>query len=54
VSTRTESTICDGGLCNEVRVRLHGYQLRCLEPDGHADQHQWTPELLVDAPQHAR
>ena len=54
MSTRTESTICDVAICNQVRARLHGYQLRCLEPDGHAGEHQWTPELLVDAPQHAR
>jgi hypothetical protein len=32
--------------CDETRsTRLH-YQLRCLLPAGHADQHAWTPELL--------
>jgi len=49
VSTLTEAAICDDALCNEVRARLHGYQLRCLEPDGHPDEHRWTPELLADA-----
>lgn len=49
MSTLTEATICNDALCNEVRARLHGYQLRCLEPDGHPDEHRWTPELLADA-----
>jgi hypothetical protein len=49
VSTLTEATIGAEAPCNEVRARLHGYQLRCLEPDGHRDEHRWTPELLVDA-----
>ena len=48
MSTVTEATTCD-----EVRARLHGYQLRCLEPDGHPDEHRWTPELLADAHDHA-
>jgi hypothetical protein len=52
VSTLTETTICNEALCNEVRARLHGYQLRCLEPDGHAGDHLWTPELLAGAVLH--
>ncbi len=51
MSIPTDSTICADATCNEVRARLHGYQLRCLEPGGHVGEHQWTPELLVDAPQ---
>ena len=33
-------------VCDECRRRRHGYQLRCLEPAGHAGAHRWTPELL--------
>jgi hypothetical protein len=51
VSIPAESTVCDVPICDQVRARLHGYQLRCLEPDGHSGEHRWTPELLVDAPQ---
>jgi hypothetical protein len=33
--------------CDETRAtRLH-YQLRCLLPDDHDGDHQWTPELLT-------
>jgi hypothetical protein len=42
---QTERTACD-----ETRsTRLH-YQLRCLLPAGHADDHRWTPELLAHEP----
>jgi len=51
VSTLTEATIDNEAPCNEVRARLHGYQLRCLEPDAHPGDHRWTPELLADAHQ---
>jgi len=36
-------------MCDETRAtRLH-YQLRCLLPEDHGDDHQWTPELLRTA-----
>jgi hypothetical protein len=47
------TTLTEVAICNEVRARLHGYQLRCLEPDGHAGEHRWTPELLTEADQHS-
>jgi hypothetical protein len=35
--------------CDETRAaRLH-YQLRCLLPQRHDGDHQWTPELLGGA-----
>ncbi len=40
-------------ICNETRPRSYGYQLRCLEPRGHAGPHRWTPEL-VQAPRERR
>ena len=33
-------------ICDELRTRRHGYQLRCLEPVGHDGPHLWTPELV--------
>jgi hypothetical protein len=38
--------LVDSIICNATRVRRHGYQLRCLEPDDHTGDHQWTPELV--------
>ena len=35
-------------LCNSVRPRRFGYQLRCLEPDRHPGDHRWTPELVAE------
>jgi hypothetical protein len=42
----THSTY-QASVCNETRSREHGYQLRCLEPDGHDGAHGWTPELIA-------
>jgi hypothetical protein len=33
-------------ICDELRIRRHGYQLRCLEPVDHDGPHRWTPELV--------
>ena len=40
--------LTDSTLCNAIRRRPHGYQLRCLEPDGHDGGHRWNPELVGD------
>ena len=34
---------------NAIRRRPHGYQLRCLEPEGHDGGHRWSPELISTA-----
>ena len=36
-------------VCNAIRAKRYGYQLRCLEPRGHDGEHRWTPELVADA-----
>jgi len=38
-------------ICDETRLRPHGYQLRCHELVGHDGEHRWTPELLRTLPE---
>jgi hypothetical protein len=38
-------------ICDETRLRAHGYQLRCHEQVGHDGEHRWTPELLRALPE---